>query len=113
MCPPSKNQFPKISVNGTFGFGQSFPGIVRGVGWWNKLLAIPVERVFDCGMAAIDHRVVMQMQLTPQEVGKALGLYVAARCNRKLPNGAKVRVDYYFDRVGKSFAGAKARVEAL
>ena len=53
------------------------------------------------------------MKMTPEEVGKACALYVAARCKVAMPSGGKVRMDYYFDREGKAFAGARARVEVL
>ena len=53
------------------------------------------------------------MTLTPAEVGKACALYVAARCGEALPGKTKVRMDYYFDRSGKVFAGARARVETV
>ena len=64
-------------------------------------------------MAALDRRRVMQMHMTPADVGNACALYVAAKCGVELPKGAKVRMDYWFDRQGKEFAGAKARVEVL
>jgi hypothetical protein len=68
---------------------------------------------FDWGMAEFEKPRIMQMRMTPAEVGKACALFLAARCGAKLPNGAKVRMDYYFDRNGKAFSGARARVEAL
>jgi hypothetical protein len=64
-------------------------------------------------MAALANRRIMQMTLTPAEVGKACALYVAARCGEKLPGKTRVRMDYYFDPAGKVFAGARAKVETV
>ena len=64
-------------------------------------------------MAALASPKILQMKMTPEEVGKACALYVAARCKVAMPSGGKVRMDYYFDRDGKVFAGARARVEVL
>ena len=64
-------------------------------------------------MATLANRRIMQMTLTPAEVGKACALYVAARCGEALPGKTKVRMDYWFDRDGRQFVGAKARVEVL
>ena len=63
-------------------------------------------------MAALESPKILQMKMTPEEVGKACALYVAARCKVKMPAGGKVRMDYWFDREGE-FVGAKARVEVL
>ena len=80
---------------------------------WIIFLASPAERVFDSVMAALTSPKILQMKMTPEEVGKACALYVAARCKVAMPSGGKVRMDYYFDRDGKVFAGARARVEVL
>ena len=72
-----------------------------------------LKRVFAFRMATLANRRIMQMTLTPAEVGKACALYVAARCREELPGKTKVRMDYYFDQRGRVFSGARVKVETV
>ena len=69
--------------------------------------------MFDFRMAALASPKILQMNLTPAEVGQACALFVAAKCGHKIETRTRVRMDYYFNRDGKSFAGARAKVEVL
>lgn len=53
------------------------------------------------------------MRLSPEDVGRAVGLFIAAKCGEALPHGGKIRMDYFFDAKDGRFVEARARVEVL
>ena len=55
----------------------------------------------------------MQMRMTPEDVGRAVGLFIAAKCGEPIPHGGKIRMDYFFDKKTGSFVEALARLEVL
>ena len=64
-------------------------------------------------MAKLSERRIMQMRMTPEDVGKAVGLFIAAKCGESIPNGGKIRMDYFFDKKSGNFVEARARLEVL
>jgi len=62
-------------------------------------------------MAKTDHhRKVLEMRMTPSEVGRAVALYIAARCGKKIEGEIEITTHYYFDKVDSDFIGMDARV---
>ena len=64
-------------------------------------------------MAKLSERRIMQMRLSPEDVGRAVGLFIAAKCGEAIPHGGKIRMDYFFDKKTGSFVEARARLEVL
>jgi len=62
-------------------------------------------------MAKTDHhRKVLEMRLTPSDVGRAVAMYILARCNEKYEGEIQITTNYYFDKVDSDFIGMDARV---